>query len=293
VWVVGVAASLALLALAGVQWQMSQALAQVGERLDALGSLGPSTSAKGPVLLEPGAFVELAQQSRAEPSRDATVELLRNDDSGAEFRLTAGSIALHVKPADGVEWLVHDGRYDVVARGGARFRVLHTSSVPEVEVFDGKVLVRGGLLGPAGVEVDASSYALAAVIRARGDVPLADLMPYAAVDPRQLASLASDELYGRALALLSTDEAEAERLLREIVERGSDDWVSELAFEHLREIVDPDERLPLQVAYAERFPDGQFGEAFAAIACQAQDSEQAQACWTEYALTYPNSLFGP
>jgi hypothetical protein len=271
------------------------------------------------VLLEPGTSLELEHDGRAEPSKDATIELLRNDPAGAEFRLTAGSLALHVKPAEGAAWVVHDGRYDI-STSGARFRVVHTSAVPEVEVFEGKVQVIGGLLGADGVEVSASSYSLAATIRARGEVPIAELTPYAAVDPKQLHALATDEVYGRALVLRVSDEAGAKALLREIVARGSDDWVSELAFEQLRTLVDPNERLALQVAYAERFPDGQFAEAFAAIVCQQQpqgtgkgtdasdteaDADEADAdksdaegaepgdCWTEFALTYPNSLYGP
>jgi hypothetical protein len=241
--------------------------------------------------------------------------LLRDDPNGAEFRLTAGSIGLHVKPAEGVNWVVHDGRYDISTRG-ARFRVTHTSSVPEVEVFEGKVQVTGGLLGAEGVEVTTANYTLAATIRARGEVPIAELVPYfsmgAAVDPKQLQALATDEVYGRALVLRSSDEAGAKQLLREIIARGADDWVSELAFEQLRTLVDPNERLALQVAYAERFPDGQFAEAFAAIVCQAksdvpadsaraegeseaadEDGDKTGDCWTEFALTYPNSLYGP
>jgi hypothetical protein len=296
-WMFGSVAMLALAVLASMQYRTSQQLERLGDAVAGLEHGGlAKPSDKGPVLLEPGAFVELAHDSRAEPSKDATIELLRNDSHGAEFRLTAGSIALHVKPADGVAWIVHDGRYDI-STTGARFRVTHTSSVPEVEVFEGKVSVTGGLLGAEGVEVTASSYSLAATIRARGNVPIAELVPYAAVDPKQLQALASDEVYGRALVLRASDEAAAEELLREIVARGTDDWVSELAFEQLRTLVDPEERLALQVAYAERFPDGEFGEAFAAIVCQAKArdgaKEEATDCWSEFALTYPNSLYGP
>lgn len=319
-WVVASLAALAVVGLAVMQWRTSQALARLADGLATLEHAGHVSADKGPVLLEPGASVELAHDGRAEPSKDATIELLRNEPSGAEFRLTAGSLALHVQAAEGAAWVVHDGRYDI-STSGARFRVTHTSSVPEVEVFEGKVQVTGGLLGADGVEVAAATYSLAAAIRARGEVPIAELVPYAAVDPKQLHALATDEVYGRALALRVSDEAGAEAMLREIVARGSDDWVSELAFEQLRTLVDPAERLALQVAYAERFPDGQFAEAFAAIVCQEQakaaakppdenadaDAPDAEAspregsgsgrgpndCWTEFALTYPNSLFGP
>lgn len=293
IWMLGGLATLALLLLGLMQWHTSSKLEQLTEAIAALEEGGlAKPSDKGPVLLEPGAFVELAHDSRAEPSKDATVELLRNDPHGAEFRLTAGSIALHVKPGDGVAWVVHDGRYDIHTES-ARFRVVHTSSVPEVEVFEGKVQVTGGLLGAEGVEVTPATYSLAASIRARGDVPIAELAPYSAVDPKQLHALATDEVYGRALVLRASDEAGAEAMLREIIARGTDDWVSELAFEQLRTLVDPDERLALQVAYAERFPDGEFAEAFAAITCQAKDGEEAEGCWSEFALTYPNSLYGP
>jgi RNA polymerase sigma factor (sigma-70 family) len=292
-WVFGIVASLALLMLALTQWRTNQQLERLADTLTTLQHAHVDQPAdKGPVLLEPGAFVELAHDSRAEPSKDATIELLRNDSSGAEFRLTAGSISLHVKPAEDVAWVVHDGRYDISSTN-ARFRVTHTSSVPEVEVFEGKVSVTGGLLGGEGVEVPAATYSLAATIRARGDVPIAELMPYAAVDPEQLQALASDEVYGRALVLRASDQDGAKVLLREIVARGTDDWVSELAFEQLRGIVNPDERLELQVAYAERFPDGEFAEAFAAIVCQEKGEAEAGDCWMEFGLTYPNSLFGP
>jgi RNA polymerase sigma factor (sigma-70 family) len=292
-WLLGSVASLAVLVLAFTQWRSSRELERLADGLSSLEHAGVAKAAdKGPVLLEPGAFVELAHASRAEPSKDATIELLRNDPSGAEFRLTAGSISLHVKPATDVAWVVHDGRYDI-RTSSARFRVTHTSSVPEVEVFEGKVQVTGGLLGAEGVEVVAATYSLAAAIRARGEVPIAELVPYAAVDPKQLQALASDEVYGRALALRASDEAGAKDLLRNIVARGSDDWVSELAFEQLRTLVDPNERLALQVAYVERFPDGQFAEAFAAIVCQEKPEAEAAECWTEFGLTYPNSLYGP
>jgi RNA polymerase sigma factor (sigma-70 family) len=324
-WVFATAALLAVMGLTFMQWRTSRELERLADGLATLEHerLGHATDNKGPVLLEPGTSVKLAHDSRAEPSKDATIELLRNEPNGAEFRLTAGSLALHVKPAEGTTWVVHDGRYDI-STSGARLRVVHTSSVPEVEVFEGKVQVTGGLLGAEGVEVSASNYSLAATIRARGEVPIAELVPYAAVDPKQLQALATDEVYGRALVLRASDEAGAEELLRNIVARGSDDWVSELAFEQLRTLVDPNERLALQVAYAERFPDGQFAEAFAAIVCQEQpqdageggakkgakkgaeerkdDSSDDEAedpdaevgdCWTEFALTYPNSLFGP
>jgi DNA-directed RNA polymerase specialized sigma24 family protein/ferric-dicitrate binding protein FerR (iron transport regulator) len=257
-WVFATLASLAVLGLAFMQWRTSRELERLADGLATLERADPGELAdKGPVLLEPGASVELAHDGRAEPSKDATIELLRNEPDGAEFRLTAGSLALHVKPAEGATWVVHDGRYDI-STGGARFRVTHTSSVPEVEVYEGKVQVVGGLLGASGVEVAAANYSLAATIRARGEVPIAELVPYAAVDPQQLHALATDEVYGRALVLRASDEAGAKALLREIVGRGSDDWVSELAFEQLRTLVDPNERLALQVAYAERFPDGQF-----------------------------------
>ncbi len=220
------------------------------------------------------------------PSCCATTTTARN------FRLSAGSLGLHVKASERAMWIVHAGRYDIRTRG-ARFRVTHTGTVPEVEVFEGKVQVAGGLLGAEGVEVTATSYSLAAAIRARGDVPIAELVPTAAIDPEGLQALATDEVYGRALVLRASDEAGAEALLREIVGRGADDWVTELAFEQLRTIVDPDERLALSVAYAERFPDGQFAEAFAAIACQVKPDSEAAECWSELALTYPNSLYGP
>lgn len=292
-WVVATVASLAVFGLALMQWRTSRELERLADGLATLEHAGSGQAAdKAPVLLEPGAFVELAHDGRAEPSKDATIEQLRNDPDGAEFRLTAGSLALHVKPAEDVTWVVHDGRYDISTRG-ARFRVTHTSSVPEVEVFEGNVHVTGGLLGADGVEVGAANYSLAATIRARGEVPIAELVPYAAVDPKQLHALATDEVYGRALVLRASDEDGAKALLREIVARGSDDWVSELAFEQLRTLVDPNERLALQVAYAERFPDGQFAEAFAAIVCQEQAEAEAGDCWTEFGLTYPNSLFGP
>jgi DNA-directed RNA polymerase specialized sigma24 family protein len=314
-WVFATAALLAVVGLAFMQWRTGRELERLADGLATLEHAGGHAADKGPVLLEPGAPVKLAHDGRAEPSKDATIELLRNDPAGAEFRLTAGSLALHVQPAKGAAWVVHDGRYDI-STSGARFRVVHTSSVPEVEVYEGKVQVIGGLLGADGVEVSASSYSLAATIRARGEVPVAELTPYAAVDPKQLHALATDEVYGRALVLRVSDEAGAEAMLREIVARGTDDWVSELAFEQLRTLVDPNERLALQVAYAERFPDGQFAEAFAAIVCQQQpataakqpddeadapDAEKVEKaekaepedCWTEFALTYPNSLYGP
>jgi RNA polymerase sigma factor (sigma-70 family) len=292
-WVFGTVASLAVLVLAFTQWRASQELERLADGLSSLEHAGAAKTAdKGPVLLEPGAFVDLAHDSHAEPSKDATIELLRNDPSGAEFRLTAGSISLHVKSAEGVAWIVHDGRYDI-RTDSARFRVTHTSAVPEVEVFEGKVQVTGGLLGAEGVEVGAATYSLAATIRARGEVPIAELVPYAAVDPKQLQALATDEVYGRALVLRASDEAGAKALLREIIARGSDDWVSELAFEQLRSLVDPNERLALQVAYVERFPDGQFAEPFAAIVCQEKPDAEAGECWTEFGLTYPSSLYGP
>jgi DNA-directed RNA polymerase specialized sigma24 family protein/ferric-dicitrate binding protein FerR (iron transport regulator) len=292
-WVLATVAWLAVLGLAFVQWRTSLELERLADGLATLEHGGVAkTAEKGPVLLEPGTSVELAHNGRAEPSKDATIERLRDDPGGAEFRLTAGSIALHVKPAKGVAWIVHDGRYDI-STSGARFRVTHTSSVPEIEVFEGNVHVTGGLLGTDGVDVTTADYSLAAVIRARGEVPIAELVSPATVDPKQLQALATDEVYGRALSLRSSDETGAKALLQEIVARGSDDWVSELAFEQLRTLVAPGERLVLQVAYAERFPDGQFAEAFAAIVCQEAPQDEAGACWTEFALTYPSSLFGP
>jgi hypothetical protein len=291
--VLATVAWLAVLGLAFVQWRTSLELERLADGLATLEHGGVAkTAEKGPVLLEPGTSVELAHNGRAEPSKDATIERLRDDPGGAEFRLTAGSIALHVKPAKGVAWIVHDGRYDI-STSGARFRVTHTSSVPEIEVFEGNVHVTGGLLGTDGVDVTTADYSLAAVIRARGEVPIAELVSPATVDPKQLQALATDEVYGRALSLRSSDETGAKALLQEIVARGSDDWVSELAFEQLRTLVAPGERLVLQVAYAERFPDGQFAEAFAAIVCQEAPQDEAGACWTEFALTYPSSLFGP
>lgn len=293
-WAFGSVATLALGVLVGMQYGALKRLDHIDDAIANLQRGGVAEPAnEGPVLLEPGAFVELAHNCRVEPAKDATVELLRDDQSGAEFRLTAGSIALHVKPADAARWIVHDGRYDI-RTSGARFRVTHTSSVPEVEVFEGEVSVAGGLLGAQGVEVTAATYSLAVAIRARGDVPIAELLPSTEVDPQQLQALASDELYGRALILRASDEADAQALLREIVARGSDDWVSELAFEQLRTLVDPSERPALAVEYAKRFPDGKFAEAFAAILCQEERGRDgAGDCWSEFALTYPNSLFGP
>ena len=285
-WLFGSVASIAVLALALAQVQLNARLEHVSDQLALVaGAQDRGDSIEGPVLLEPGEFVALTRDSRAEPARDATVELLRNDERGAEFRLTAGSIAFHVKPGEGVEWIVHDGRYDIQTTA-ARFRIVHTGSVPDVQVFEGKVRVVGGLLGADGLDVDAAQYSLATAMRGRGELPSGA--------PEDLAALATDEVYGRALALRGTDPEQAKTLLREIVDRGDDDWVSELAFEQLRTLVDPNERVELQVAYEQRFRDGQFAEAFAAIGCQAKDGdEDRDACWTEFALTYPNSLYGP
>jgi DNA-directed RNA polymerase specialized sigma24 family protein len=294
-WVVAGIAAAALIAVAYSQVQLVDRLETIEDSLRSLAEHPAGAAPEGnggPVLLEPGAFVELAHDSRAEPAKDATVELLRNDAGGAEFRLSAGAIGLHVKEAKDAQWMVHDGRYDIVAEA-ARFRVRHTGSVPEVEVFEGEVRVTGGLLGAEEIAVPSSVYSLAAAMRARGGAGVAEVDPYAAVDPKDAGGMAIDEVYGRALALRATDEAKAEALLREIVDRGADDWISELAFEQLRTLVDPDERLALQQAYAERFPGGQYAEPFAAIACQALSEDEAGECWTEFDLTYPNSLYGP
>jgi hypothetical protein len=290
----------------------SIALMKMSDRLEALeGSLrtmaertsGPAEAkAAGPVLLEAGEFIDLEHDSRAEPAKDATVELLRSDASGAEFRLEDGSVALHVKRSEGVDWQVHDGVYDVAAagEGASRFRVSHTGAVPKVEVFEGAVEVRGGLLGATGVRVDTDNSTLATAMRARGEVPLAGEIaaktpapPYPSGDPEGT----TDEVYARALALRARDEAAAAALLREIIDRGQEDWVSELAFNQLRTLVAADARVELQQAYEERFPAGHFAEPFAAIACQAIDEDEdaaaAEDCWTEFALTYPQSLYGP
>jgi RNA polymerase sigma factor (sigma-70 family) len=294
-WLFGSVASIAVIVLAVVQVQLNGRLDEISEQLSALAADAGrrSEAPEGPAQLEPGAFVKLAHDSRAESGKDAKVEMLRNDERGAEFRLIAGSLALHVKAAEGVEWFVRDGGYDI-STTAARFRVIHTGSVPDVQVFDGKVEVTGGLLGATGVEVSASQYSLAAAMLVRGDVPIAERTPHVVVDPKELAALATDDVYGRALALRATDEAQAKQLLREIIDRGHDDWVTEMAFEQLRTLVDPDERLDLQVAYEQRFRDGIFAEPFAAIGCQGKETdEDRDACWSEFDETYPNSLYGP
>lgn len=303
-WVFATVAAVGVVVCSIALMKMSDRLAAVEGSLRTMaeGVRGP-TEAKtaGPVLLEPGEFLDLEHDSRAEPAKDATVELLRSDASGAEFRLEDGSIALHLKRPEGVEWLVHDGAYDIAAaEGSSRFRVSHTGAVPKVEVFEGAVEVRGGLLGAAGVRVDTGNASLATAMRARGEVPLAGELeaktpapPYPPGDPEG----AVDEVYARALALRAHDELAAAKLLREIVDRGEEDWVSELAFNQLRTLVAADARVELQQAYEERFPAGHFAEPFAAIACQAIDEDEdaaaAQECWTEFALTYPQSLYGP
>lgn len=295
VWVLGTVAALAVGLMSVALLQMSNRLAELDETIAAIEpAVAANTEERdaGPLTLEPGSSVELAHYSRAQLSDDAVAELVRNDDSGAEFKLTAGSVSVHGKAAKDAEWAVTDGRYliSAQAKAASRFRVSHTETMPEVEVYEGKVRVSGGLVGVDGVEVTSASHTLDLVMRERGKVAV----PADATSPELASSTAADAVYARALALRETDEAGAETLLREIVDRGGDDWISELAFEQLRTLVAPSRRVELQQAYVERFPGGQYAEPFDAIACQAiEDEDEAKGCWEEFALTYPNSLYGP
>ena len=103
----------------------------------------------------------------------------------------------------------------------------------------------------------------------------------------------TDALFAKAMAVRADKETEATALLRQIVDRGDDDWTSERAFEQLRSLVAPNEREALRAAYFERFPDGAFAEAFTAIECQSQTDEAADACWKSFAEDHPDSLYGP
>jgi hypothetical protein len=218
------------------------------------------------------------------------VRFSRNDGGGAEFHLVDGSISLHVKHVEGVEWIVHDGRYDVVATG-TRFRVTHTSSVPAVEVFEGRVRVSGGVVGAEGVEVDSSTRTLAAAMAA-SETEL-EPIPSGTELEEDPASQELDALFTRAKTLRAKDEAAAEKLFREIVDRGDDGWISERAFEELRTLVAPKQRDALREAYEQRFPGGTFAEPFAAIQCQEAEDEAADDCWQAFAERFPNSLYGP
>jgi hypothetical protein len=230
--------------------------------------------------------------------------LLRSDKKGAEIALTAGSISLHVKPVEGVQWGVHVGRYDITAIG-TRFRVTFTDSVPEVEVFQGKVRVTGGLLGVDGVEVSSADQTLAAAMVSAehalaltaADTPDAPAQPVVGADGADPATyvdpLAFDEMFGRALALRGTNPDEAEAVFRRLIDLGRDDWVTERAFEQLRTLVAPDQREALRLAYFERFAEGLFAEPFGALGCQALVEDEADTCWTAFAESFPNSLYGP
>ena len=269
--------------------QLRNELAELGKQLDTKQS-GEAEDATQAKLLEPGKwFDELAYDGRVQPSKDGKVELLRSDAKGAEFRLLAGSLGVHVNTKPGVEWIVHDGRYDIRSEG-KRFGVTHTGAVPEVEVLEGKVRVSGGLLGPEGVEVRSSDRTLAAVMAA-SETPLNELP---VDDKTPAAELELDELFARALSLRETEPKEAEDLFRDIEIRGGADWISERAFEQLRTLVGPEDRTELAESYLTRFPDGSFREAFTAMRCQSLELEdEVTSCWEAFTDAYPSSLYGP
>ncbi|KIG19254.1 hypothetical protein DB30_03810 [Enhygromyxa salina] len=302
-WGIAAIACVAVVVLAVSQLRMSERLAALDEKTHELVEVGAAQPAdEGPPLLEPGSFAELEHGSRVEPSKDAVAKLVRSDSKGAEIALSAGSVSLHVKRYDGATWVVHAGRYNIVATA-ARFRVSFTDAVPEVEVFQGKVRVSGGLLGPEGVEVSSAVHTLAAMMATSEQALPPPEMLGAPVDPVAGADaaeptgyvdpLAHDEMFGRALALRGTKPDEAEALFRRLVDLGRDDWVTERAFEQLRTMVAPDQREALRQAYAERFTDGMFAEPFAALGCQALEDDAADSCWTDFAEKFPNSLYGP
>ena len=292
-WPVVMFGSVTLVLLLASLMIVSQTRTQIvdlSDRLDALSKRNSAAEqADGPELLEPGKFAELSYDGRAEPSKDAQVELLRSDAKGAELRLSAGSVSLHVNEADGVAWIVHDGRYDIRSPG-KRFRVTHTGDVPKVEVFQGQVRVSGGLLGGEGVVVKSSDRTLAAVMATR-EAPLAE-MP---IDEDQRpAELELDELYARALKLRETEPKEAEDLLRDIEIRGGDSWICERALDQLRTLVAPEERGELADNYLSRFPEGAYRQAFAAMRCQTLElDDEVETCWTEFRAAFPHSLYGP
>ncbi|WP_146157757.1 FecR domain-containing protein [Enhygromyxa salina] len=303
-WGVAALACAAVVLLSISQVRMNDRLAALDERQRGKAKAEAAEPAdQGPPLLEPGSFAALEHGTRVEPSKDAVAKLVRSDSKGAEIALSAGSISLHVKRVEGAQWIVHAGRYDVVAIAGARYRVTHTDAVPEVEVFQGKVRVTGGLLGAEGVEVSSAAHTLAAKMAnteqelAPPDMPSAPtdtVVGADGADPQTYVDpLAYDEMFGRALALRATKPDEAQVLFRRLVDLGRDDWVTERAFEQLRTMVGPDEREALRLEYVERFTDGMFAEPFGAIGCQALDDDEADSCWEAFAERFPNSLYGP
>lgn len=280
---------LALVALSVNTVRQNAKLDALGEQISKLGASAESEGS-GPVRLEPGKFFDLEYDSRVEPSKDGEVELLRSDAKGAELRLNAGSLAFHVKSAEGVEWIVHDGRYDI-SSAGKRFLVTHTGAVPEVEVYEGKVRVSGGLLGGEGVEVSSADRSLAAVMAKRPEASLAELP---SDDKRDASELELDELFARAMGLRADEPKEAEDLFRDIEIRGGKSWISERALDQLRTLVTPDERAELAESYLGRFPEGQYLEEFGALRCQTRAlADEAQSCWEAYVKAHPNSLYGP
>lgn len=290
-WPLYLLASVGLLALVALginSIRISDKLDALDASIAKLGLEVPEEDA-GPQRLEPGKFFDLAYDSRVEPSKDSEVELLRSDAKGAELRLMSGSLALHVNSAEGVEWIVHDGRYDI-SSSGKRFRVTHTGSVPEVEVFEGKVRVSGGLLGSEGVEVTSSTRTLAAVMTARTELPLAALPD----DERDANELELDELFARAISLREAEPKEAQDLFRDIEIRGKDNWISERALEQLRTLVTPEERTELAKSYLGRFPDGMYREQFSALRCQTLTlDDEIDSCWSAFISDFPSSLYGP
>jgi DNA-directed RNA polymerase specialized sigma24 family protein len=305
-WGVAAIACVGVVVLAVSQVRMTDRLAALDEKHQERVSVGAAQPDDlGPPLLEPGSFAALEHGSRAEPSKDAIAKLVRSDAKGAEIALSAGSISLHAKQFEGARWIVHAGRYDITATA-ARFRVTFTQDIPEVEVFQGKVRVTGGLFGADGVEVTSASETLAAMMAtSERALPLtaapgapgvtADSAVGApGADPQTYEDpLAYDEMFGRAVELRATKPDEAEALFRRLVELGRDDWVTERAFEQLRTLVAPDQREALRQAYVERFTDGMFAEPFGALGCQALDEDEADSCWVAFAEAFPNSLYGP
>ena len=183
IWVIGSAVTLALLVLAAMQYRTSQQLDLVRDTLETLEQGGATKLAdKGPVLLEPGAFVELAHEGRAEPSKDATIRAIARR---SERR--------RISP---------DGRLDRAARqtcrgcrvGGARWPLRHPHEWRTLSCEPHQLGARARGLrgqgpsqrraarGPRVWRSPRSTFSLAIAIRARGDVPIAELVPNAAVD---------------------------------------------------------------------------------------------------------------